>query len=133
MEDNQQGLVSSILAGKALLDLKLAPACNLGLLLLADEEDMSELGAEYLLKHHKNLFGPDDAFLAPDAGVEDGSQIEIAEKHMLWLKFTVTGKQCHASMPQMGVNSLHAAAALFHQYVRRDGTLLRMLPQRHQA
>ena len=28
---------------------------------------------------------------------------------------------------------LHAAAALFHQYVRRDGTLLRMLPQRHQA
>jgi len=28
---------------------------------------------------------------------------------------------------------LHAAAALFHQYVRRDGPLLRMLPQRHQA
>ncbi len=112
VEDNQQGLVSSILAAKALLDLKLVPACNLGLLLLADEEDMSELGAEYLLKHHPDLFGPADVFLAPDAGVEDGSQVEIAEKHMLWLKFTVTGKQCHASMPQMGVNSLHAAAAL---------------------
>lgn len=112
VEDNQQGLVSSILAAKACLDLKLVPARNLGLLFLADEEDMSELGAEYLLEHHAELFGPQDVFLAPDAGVEDGSQVEIAEKHMLWLKFTVTGKQCHASMPQMGANSLKAAAAL---------------------
>lgn len=112
VEDNQQGLVSSILAGKACLDLKLTPACNLGLLFLADEEDMSELGAEYLLKYHADLFGPRDVFLAPDAGVEDGSQVEIAEKHMLWLKFTVTGRQCHASMPHMGVNSLKASAAL---------------------
>ena len=54
-----------------------------------------------------------DAWYVTDDLREDGSQIEIAEKHMLWLKFTVTGKQCHASMPQMGVNSLHAAAALW--------------------
>lgn len=112
VEDNQQGLVSSILAMAACLQLKLVPACNLGLLFLADEEDMSELGAEYLLAQHARLFGPRDAFLAPDAGVADGSQVEIAEKHMLWLKFTVQGKQCHASMPQAGVNSLKASAAL---------------------
>ena len=126
VEDNQQGLVSAVLTGKALLDLGLAPACNLGLLFLADEEDMSELGAEYLLKEHGELFGPDDVFLVPDAGVEDGSQIEIAEKHMLWLKFTVTGKQCHASMPHLGANSLHAAAALIVRLER----LYELFPRR---
>jgi len=37
--------------------------------------------------------------------------IEVAEKSMLWLKVTVSGKQCHASSPEEGVNTLVAAAA----------------------
>lgn len=31
---------------------------------------------------------------------------------MLWLKFTVTGQQCHASTPEKGKNSLYGAAKL---------------------
>ena len=31
--------------------------------------------------------------------------IEIAEKSILWMKFTVNGKQYHASMPQNSINS----------------------------
>jgi succinyl-diaminopimelate desuccinylase len=38
--------------------------------------------------------------------------IEVAEKSILWLKITVHGRQCHASMPQDGVNAARAAAAL---------------------
>ncbi|MBK3868486.1 cytochrome B [Pseudomonas stutzeri] len=44
-------------------------------------------------------------------------------------------KELHETVGVLGywLIGLHAAAALFHQYVRRDGTLLRMLPQRHPA
>ena len=44
-------------------------------------------------------------------------------------------KELHETLAVAGywLIGLHAAAALFHHYVRRDGTLLRMLPQRHQA
>ena len=44
-------------------------------------------------------------------------------------------KELHETLAVAGywLIGLHAAAALFHQYVRRDGTLLRMLPPRHQA
>ncbi len=44
-------------------------------------------------------------------------------------------KELHETLAVAGywLIGLHAAAALFHQYVRRDGTLQRMLPQRHQA
>jgi succinyl-diaminopimelate desuccinylase len=36
--------------------------------------------------------------------------IEVAEKSTLWLRFTVKGRQCHASMPHHGVNACRAAA-----------------------
>jgi succinyl-diaminopimelate desuccinylase len=36
----------------------------------------------------------------------------VSEKSMLWVKFTVTGKQCHASTPDKGKNSLFGAAKL---------------------
>ena len=44
-------------------------------------------------------------------------------------------KELHETLAVAGywLIGLHAAAALFHQYVRRDGTLQRMLPGRQQA
>ena len=41
-----------------------------------------------------------------------GSMIEVAEKSMLWLKFTVSGHLCHACTPEKGKNSLTCAARL---------------------
>jgi len=64
------------------------------------------------LKHRKDLFSEQDLIVVPDAGNEDGTMIEIAEKSMLWLQFTIIGKQCHASTPQKGKNSLVGAAKL---------------------
>ena len=112
VEDNQQGIVSSVLAGLACLELKLAPACDLGLMFVADEETNSEFGVDYILKNRPELFRPEDLILVPDFGNAEGSLMEVAEKSVLWLKFSVTGRQCHGSTPEAGVNSLVAAAAL---------------------
>ena len=111
-EDNQQGLVSGLLAVKAMMDLGIRPPCTYALLLNADEEIGSTYGIVDILKHHKKLFTKQDAFLVPDGGNPQGTMVEIAEKNMLWLKFTVTGKQTHASTPHSGVNAHRAAARL---------------------
>lgn len=111
VEDNQQAIVSSLLAAEALLTHKVTPNFSLGLLFAADEETGSKYGLDYVLREHADLFKKDDLFLIPDFGEPDGSLIELAEKSMLWLKITVTGKQCHASRPSQGNNSLVAASA----------------------
>jgi succinyl-diaminopimelate desuccinylase len=118
VEDNHQGLVSSILVAKALKELSLAPPVNYGLLLVADEENGSKYGLEYLLRQHPEIFGKNDLYLIPDFGIPSSEMVEVAEKSMLWLKITITGKQCHASSPEEGVNSLVGAAAFILDLTR---------------
>ncbi len=112
VEDNQHGIVSSYFAVKGILDLKQAFPRQIGLVLVADEEIGSKYGLKYLLKKRKDLFKEDDLIIVPDGGNEEGTMIEIAEKSMLWLKFTITGAQCHASTPEKGKNSLFGVAKL---------------------
>lgn len=111
VEDNQQELVASFHAVQALLDLKLKPNFNVGLVFVADEETGSRYGIEYVLKHEAR-FRNDDLVLVPDAGNEEGSHIEIAEKSIAWLKFTTTGRQTHGSTPNKGRNALRAGSRL---------------------
>jgi len=112
VEDNQHGFVSSYLGLKAILDAGETLHHSVGLAVVADEETGSAFGLHYVLKNRKDLFQKEDLIIVPDAGNEDGTMIEVAEKSMLWLKCSVTGKQCHASTPQKGRNSLVGAAAL---------------------
>ena len=112
VEDNQHGFVSSYLALKAVLgsdNETLRPVC---LAIVADEETGSKYGLQYLLQHHKDLFKKNDFIVVPDAGNKEGTMIEVAEKSMLWIRFIVKGKQCHASTPGKGKNSLFGAARL---------------------
>lgn len=111
VEDNQQGMVSSIVAALALKEAGLAPTRTVKLLFVSDEETGSDLGAAYLAEH-TDLFKPEDVALVPDGGNAEGSQIEVAEKSILWLKFRIHGVQCHASTPQKGVNAFEAGSAL---------------------
>jgi len=127
VEDNHQGIVCSLLVAKSLLDLGQTPPMNYGVLLVADEETGSKYGLDYVVKNHPELFGPEDLFLVPDFGEPSSEMIEIAEKSMFWLKVVVEGKQCHASTPSAGINSLLAAAtfitrvpALHQRFDRRD-------------
>ena len=112
VEDNQQGLVSSLFALKALVEVGVKPPHDIGLVLVADEETGSQYGIDYLLEHHADLFKEEDLILIPDAGNEDGTMIEVAEKSIVWLKFTTKGMQCHASTPEKGVNAFKAASHL---------------------
>ncbi|MBA4396991.1 MAG: diaminopimelate aminotransferase [Syntrophus sp. (in: bacteria)] len=111
-EDNQQDLVASIFAAKALMDAGVTPESGIGLAFVADEETASQYGLAYLLQHQHNPFRKDDILVAPDSGNADGSLIEIAEKSIYWLKFKTVGKQCHASKPELGRNAFLAASHL---------------------
>jgi succinyl-diaminopimelate desuccinylase len=109
-EDDHHGIVMSLLAVKAFLDLALTPERTLALALVADEEVGSEKGLDYLLREQPQLFSPQDLIIVPDAGRPDGTMIEVAEKSILWLKLTLLGQQGHASRPEKARNTLRAAA-----------------------
>ncbi|MFO8008103.1 MAG: M20 family metallo-hydrolase [Candidatus Brocadiia bacterium] len=110
--DNQQSIVSSVFAARALLEHGLQPAHDVRLLFVSDEETGSERGLGYLLDEHRELFSEDDLIIVPDAGNEDGSMVEVAEKSVLWVEFTVAGQQAHGSRPDRAVNAFRAASRL---------------------
>lgn len=118
VEDNQHGFISPYLGLRAVLESGQGLGRGVGLVIVADEETGSEYGLNYLLKNHRNRFREDDLIVVPDGGNEDGTMIEVAEKSLLWLKFTVIGKQCHASMPHRGNNSLFGTARLIVSLAR---------------
>ncbi len=107
VEDNQQGLVSSVIAALALQQHGITPEHDVKLLFVADEEVGSVYGIDWLLKN-TDIFVPDDMFIIPDGGKADSSEIEVAEKNICWIKVTTKGKQCHASKPDDGKNAFLA-------------------------
>ncbi|MCX7026483.1 MAG: M20 family metallo-hydrolase [Spirochaetes bacterium] len=111
VEDNQQGLVSAVFAALAFIEEGIVPARTIKLLFVADEEVGSKFGIQHLLAGF-SLFSKDDLIIVPDSGCEDGSEIEVAEKNICWLKVTTKGKQTHAAMPDKGVNAFLAASDL---------------------
>jgi len=124
-EDNQQEMVASCYAVKALLDLQLVPATDVVLMLVADEENGSDYGVGWLLEHH-DLCRPEDLVVVPDAGNESGTLLEVAEKSIAWVKFTTIGRQAHGSTPHHGNNAHRAGANLL---IRLD----RQLHERYNA
>lgn len=124
--DNGQGIFMALLLLKRLKVDKLR--YNLGIAFVADEETGSSYGIQKLMD--KGIFHPRDLVLVPDDGNESGSKIEVAEKSILWLKFTVKGIAGHASTPSMARNSsrlgmkfmLYIDEYLHSQYNASDGT-----------
>jgi succinyl-diaminopimelate desuccinylase len=109
-EDDHQGIIMSLMAVKALLDLGITPPRTLALALVSDEETGSQKGIAHLLREQPQLFTPEDLIIVPDAGSPDSTLIEVAEKGLLWLRLELEGKQCHASRPELGRNTLRACA-----------------------
>lgn len=126
VEDNQQEMVASIFALKALLDLGLSPWSPVGLMLVADEETGSEFGVDWLLKNYQ-LCRAQDLVVVPDAGNDAGTLLEIAEKSILWMKLKTIGQQAHGSTPHHG-NNAHRAGA--HLLLRLDRVLHERFPAR---
>ncbi len=122
-EDNGQALVSVLSAYKGLVDARVKPARPLGVAFVSDEETGSTYGVKHLLD--QDLFEPKDVFVVPDRGVPEGDEVEVAEKSLLWLRVTVTGKQGHASMPTGAVNAARAGAYVL---TLLDATLPKKFP-----
>ncbi len=112
VEDNQQGLVSGVLAALSFVKQHILPEHTIKLLFMADEEVGSTYGMNYLLKEHKDLFKKEDLILIPDGGDSKGETIEVSEKNIAWFKFHTIGKQCHGSRPDLGKNAKLAASDL---------------------
>jgi succinyl-diaminopimelate desuccinylase len=110
VEDDHHGIVASLFAVRALIEAGITPPRTIGLAFVADEETGSQKGLAHLLANHGELFSPHDLIIVPDAGNAEGTLIEIAEKSMLWLRLEIHGRQCHASKPDLGVNTLRAGA-----------------------
>ena len=102
-EDNMQSMMASIFAVKVLKSLKITPKRTIAIALVADEEQGSKHGIQYLIK--KGLFNKRDLIIVPDSGNEDGSFVEIAEKSSLWFRIRTIGQQTHASRPHKGLNA----------------------------
>lgn len=117
VEDNQQDLVASIFAVKALIAENLKPSYDVGLALVADEETGSKKGIEYVL-NNTEVFRKNDLIIVPDAGNSHGTMIEVAEKSILWLKVRTLGRQAHGSTPEKGINSFKAASFLITELQR---------------
>jgi succinyl-diaminopimelate desuccinylase len=127
VEDNHGGLVSSLMMAKAFKEAGVEPHLGVGLVFVADEETGSKHGLQYLLDHHRHLFGPDDLIVVPDAGDDKGRMLEVAEKSILWMRFRTKGRQSHASEPDKGINAHRAAAylttrldTLHHRFRKQD-------------
>jgi len=112
VSDDQQAIVGSVFAARALLESGSKPARTLKLLFVSDEETGSERGLRHLLKEHADMFSRRDAILVPDGSSEDSSMIEVAEKSVLWMQFRVIGRQAHGSRPDRAVNAFRAASSL---------------------
>ena len=128
VSDNGTCLVSSLFALKALDDLGVTPEYSVLLAFVADEEMGSNFGLIPLLE--RDIFRADDLVVVPDSGNDAGDFVEIAEKAMWRLAFTVTGKQVHASLPHTGLNACRVAnmlayevdEALHKAFTQRDDT-----------
>ena len=108
-EDDGQSVISSMFAAKQFLDQDLN-GMSIGVAWVADEETSSTCGIQYLLD--QGIFTKDDVIIVPDYCTKDGSRIDVAEKHILWLKFCIEGKTTHASTPHLGVNAYKVSTLL---------------------
>jgi len=89
----------------------MVPERTIKLLFVADEEVGSKFGIQHLINNY-SLFNREDLIIIPDGGNAQGSEIEVAEKNICWLKVKTKGVQTHAAMPDKGVNAFLAASDL---------------------
>jgi len=102
-EDNGQSLVSCLFALRELKQLDEKIPFNVGVWFVADEESGSNYGVKYILG--RSNISNTDLVVVPDAGTPEGTDIQVAEKNLLWLKTVTNGKQVHASVPAKGTNA----------------------------
>ena len=113
--DNYQSITASLLLMDSLSRKKLVPPLNFGLVLHAQNS-----GFRHVLQTRPELFKPDDLYLVPDFGAEDGAAASLAEKGLLWLKLTIQGEGRHASEASGRASALEAGSRLITRLPELD-------------
>ena len=103
VNDNGIGIMAALIVLKKIVDEKIELRYKLKVGFVADEEAGSTYGLKHLV--NEGVFSRGDRAIIPDAGNEEGTMVEIAEKAILWLKFITKGKQTHGSTPHRGDNA----------------------------
>lgn len=106
-EDNGQSIISSMFASRFFPKGELE-GMSIGVAYVADEETTSMMGIVHLLD--AGCFTEDDVLIVPDWGSPQGSEIEVSEKHLVWLNFSVRGKTTHGSTPDQGINAFRVGS-----------------------
>ena len=114
VEDNHQGIVTSLLLAEALRATGITPPLDIGLVFCSGALVNYDMNMGHVLDRRPDLFSPNDPILLLDYGSEDGAFIEVAEKQNIWFKFTATGKEGHAGSPHEAVNAFAVGAAFIH-------------------
>lgn len=100
--DNKGPLAASMVIAEILKEIEQELKCQVIIAAVADEEQGSTFGMEYLLK--EKLINPDFAII-PDIG-GNLTEIDIAEKGVLHIDVISHGKQVHGSKPDLGINAI---------------------------
>lgn len=93
------------------------PDRDIILALTADEEGGKYNGVQWLLENHKDLIAADiclneGGWGEMDGGVKISNDIQVSEKYVMNIDFTVTNKGGHSSMPVKNNAIYHLAGAL---------------------
>lgn len=112
VQDNNDAIAATLVLLRSLHRRNAAPPVNLGVLMISGEKALSGVGLHHVLAVRPGLFGAGDHFLLISYGSEEGDLIGIGEKALLWLKFTLRGRQAHSGMSDAGRNALAAGADL---------------------
>ena len=115
-EDNGQSVLASLYGAKFFESGSLNGK-SIALAFVADEETKSLMGIGHLID--LGLFTEDDFIIVPDWGTPNGSLIDVAEKHLLWFKVSVYGKQTHGSTPNRGLNAYRVSTFLLADLMER--------------
>lgn len=115
-EDNGQSVIASIYGAKY-IESGTLEGKSLALAIVADEETKSIMGIGHLIEC--GLFGEDDFILVPDWGTPNGCMVDVAEKHLLWFKASIFGKQTHGSTPNKGINAYRVSTEFLADLMKR--------------
>lgn len=110
VEDNGQSVIASIYALWAVKEVVRETELSCGLAIVAEEETGSTKGIIHLIQ--EGAFQEGDLIVVPDRFSADGSELEVAEKNILWIRLEVEGRQTHGSTPERGINAHRAGAKL---------------------
>jgi len=105
--DMKGGIAASLGAMELLAEAAPDVAAQIAVVLAGDEEAMGERGTGFMIEDFPGWTGA--SVIVPDVGAP--RVIRIAEKGMLWLRLTATGKAAHSAHKHLGSSAIETLMA----------------------